>query len=444
MSSSMNQQSNQNPLMESNPQRRTEDESIIQLQRKLKEMSAAIKEQKAQAKTNDNVVAFRNSSPRVHASHESTGIVDNRTVLIATVGTFIITAAAIAAMIIQTSEKTAKLQDVASGRFQTGDSSIHFDIASGIGEIAGRGISPKSLVVKNWHGQWSEEFDFLNGKYDSTTWVRIIPQGFETETGVVVYENTAPEMSVITLMNRIRDESSRVYKRTNAYPQSINDLGARCMIGDQLTGKQAPVTVSRFVGAGLTAAVGKTQFESDLELDRNIGAVEQKVPFQVKCINVSSEPKISADLNSYGWLTEAFFIQGLDRDGQLIRSSKTQALTLVLKNGHEENRPTSINTLFGPDSNKLSSITFYSGDKPSKTTVAMHYASVIAIGFLFVFLKLARDFHRRVVDSTDQRTTRKVEPALLIKHAINNEQRTRALTPSQEFNRPIDTTQRSS
>jgi len=206
-----------------------EEANFAQLQRKLKEMSAAIKEQKAQTEKADIFVSAKNGNSRNRFGKQSASILENRVVVMATVGVFAVTAVTIAAMIMQTSDATSKLNDVVSGRYQTVDNNIKIDIANGVSQITGAGVVPTTMPVKNWHGQWSDELDLLNGKYDNSTWVKIVPQGFETETGTVIYSNSSPEMAVVSEMNKVKDEAGRVFTQLHAYPQSVNELSSRCM-----------------------------------------------------------------------------------------------------------------------------------------------------------------------------------------------------------------------
>lgn len=373
-----------------------------QLQQQLKQMSAVVREHRTrQSETGDQLFAAQKNFSKDQLGKPLTSIFENKLAVVAAVGVLAATAIALSAMVVQTSEATSKLSDVVSGHFQTVDTNIKLDIANGVSQINGSGLIPASVAVKNYHGGWQDELALLNGKLDDTTWVQIVPQGFVTENGTVIYSASSPEMAVVTEMRRIRDEALKVFNRTHAYPQSAAELGPHCMIINPVTGKQIPIAVAQYVGAGLVANVGRTQFENDLEHGKTIGAGENSMPFQIRCVDVRSEPKISSDMNSYGWQTDAFFIQGFDREGRLIHSDNDSIYTLVMKNGVEEKTVGSLDRLFGSEGKKVNSLTFFSDFKPSKEGTALRYAGIVAIAFLAIFLKFARDFHRGVVETSN-------------------------------------------
>lgn len=402
---------------------RQEEMNMQQLQQQLKQMSAVVREHRVrQSETGEQLFAPKKAGANRFGKPRR-NIFENKIAVMIVLCVFGATAVALSAMVIQTSDATSKLRDVVSGHYQTVGTDVELDITNGVTQIHGAGLVPISIPDRNYHGGWKDELDLLNGRFDNTTWVQIVPQGFITENGTVIYSASAPEMAVVTGMRNIRDEAARVFRQTHAYPQSAIELGPRCMMLNPVSGKQVPISVTQYVGAGLAANVGHTQFETDLKHGKTVGAAEQSMPFQIKCIDVRSEPKISSDMNSYGWQTDAFFIQGLDRDGRLIKGDAENVYTLVMKNGVEEKAPASLEKLFETDGKEVTSLTFFSDSKPSKEGTALRYAGIVAIGFFAVFLKFAKDFHRGVVETSNMTET-EIESTTFAAATANGPKRT--------------------
>jgi hypothetical protein len=153
---------------------------------------------------------------------------------------------------------------------------------------------------------------------------------------------------------------------------------------------ETPV-IGNLVGAALICGSGQTPFENELMKGRNFLLKQEPKACQTICLEVKSEPVLGADMNAYGWRTNAFFIQGYDRNGQPLKSSDgSGTLIYALKNGRDvsSNLTSASESIF--KHGEIYTVCVTSGNLPDINGIKFKYYGALllfALAIAFAFVK---------------------------------------------------------
>lgn len=284
-------------------------------------------------------------------------------------------------------------------RFATPDGALSVSASGNDAVVDGLALPPSTVKTKIWSGSLQDELDVLKGDYANGTWVEVSDAGLNAN-GVTLYSEFAPEYRVVSQMRELKNATASYFNRNGHYPAAISELENVKPLNPFTHAVQNP-PIAHMQGATLITESGTTPFEMEIRGGQGF-SVPGAAPKagQITCLEVKSQPLMAADLNSYGWKTAAFFIQGYDRDGQLIKSSDPNTtLLMCTKNGKEpasEAHTTSVLT-----ASHSAPICFFSQDKPNEFNIRLKYMGALAA----LLLTLLYLYGKHAAKPADDETT---------------------------------------
>lgn len=258
-----------------------------------------------------------------------------------------------------------------------------------------KGAVPTVAASHIWVGDWTDELKLLSGQFDNahTKWMQVSSDTITLNGQTKMYSQGSPEQITARQMRRMRNAAVAYYNAQRHYPENSDVLGKDLLDLNPISKQYETPIIGNLVGAALVCGNGQTPFENELMKGRNFLLKQEPKACQTVCLEVKSEPVLGADMNAYGWRTNAFFIQGYDRNGQPLQTSDgSGTLIYALKNGRDvssnlANSETVSAPLFKHGENYTVCVT--SGNLPDVNGIKFKYYGslllfALAIGFAYI------------------------------------------------------------
>ncbi len=281
--------------------------------------------------------------------------------------------------------KTFKTADRKQELIFTGTSNGQFIVK---GEGAPKTTYDTQFVA--YTGSLLEEFQALTGAFDNDIWLQNHFLGFKSEGGAILYDPSAPEVSVIDEMWNIADAAQAYYKAHGRYPRQpskdpsqLKQLNPKLSYVNTLT-KQDLIPDITMVKWPDDDVPNNVQTQSKLEKKWLEGQPFSKggtLAGSVRCAQIGSpvlDSKLADDCNLPGsQRIDEFFIEGYDRYNELIRGGSGKIFIITLKKGADMTEMTAPPLVA---KNAKSPITFVisESERPNKMSVILKYLGMIA------------------------------------------------------------------
>jgi len=214
--------------------------------------------------------------------------------------------------------------------FVTADGAVTLTIEPDGAHI--KGVVNRIAPVHYWTGSIQDELDMLTGKFASSRWLTVVPEGLKEQNGVELYGEKAPERKVIAMMKDIAMQAQQYYTNNSDYPSYSTNL-TKPDYKNPFTEKQDTATVFSGVDKRLTSPE-----DGPLDKDLKDGHLfSNETPIHagdIHELSVIAAPSYSGADNNYKWKIHCFYVHGCDREGKLLGSgAPNKAFLITLKNG---------------------------------------------------------------------------------------------------------------
>lgn len=235
-----------------------------------------------------------------------------------------------------------------------------------------------------------EELQALTGAFDNDVWLQNHFLGFKSEDGAILYDPSAPEVSVIDEMWSIADAAQSFYRAHGRYPRHpAKDPGLLKSLNSKLSfvnglNKQDVIPEIIMLKWPDDDVPNNVQTQSKLEkkwLDGQPFSDKRTLSGVIRCVQIGSpvlDSKLAEDCTIPGsQRIDEFMIEGYNRYNELIRGGNGKVFMIALKKGADMT-PMTAPSLVRDGAKSPVTIVISESERPSKMSVVLKYLGMLA------------------------------------------------------------------